>query len=161
MRGNGNLLQHSCLKNSMDREAWWTIEKPGGPGRKESDTTEWLSTRHKTQLLISHSVMSNSLATPWTVVRQAPLSMAFLRQEYWSGLPFSFSRGSFWPRDRTRVSRIVGRCFTVWATRRALNVTFISREIYPLSYCILFKLVNPDEQHRKNSKNSYRFLLKQ
>ena len=28
----------------------------------------------------------------------------------------SFSRGSSWPRDRTRISRIVGRCFTVWAT---------------------------------------------
>ena len=27
-------------------------------------------------------------ATPWTVAHQAPLSMAFSRQEYWSGLPF-------------------------------------------------------------------------
>ena len=26
--------------------------------------------------------------TPWTVARQAPLSMRFSRQEYWSGLPF-------------------------------------------------------------------------
>ena len=26
--------------------------------------------------------------TPWTVARQAPLSMEFCRQEYWSGLPF-------------------------------------------------------------------------
>ena len=26
--------------------------------------------------------------TPWTVVCQAPLSMEFSRQEYWSGLPF-------------------------------------------------------------------------
>ena len=34
------------------------------------------------------SVMSNSFATPWTVVHQAPLSMEFSRQEYWSGLPF-------------------------------------------------------------------------
>ena len=25
--------------------------------------------------------------TPWTVARQAPLPMGFLRQEYWSGLP--------------------------------------------------------------------------
>ena len=24
----------------------------------------------------------------WTIARQAPLSMGFLRQEYWSGLPF-------------------------------------------------------------------------
>ena len=26
--------------------------------------------------------------TPWTVAHQAPLSMGFPRQEYWSGLPF-------------------------------------------------------------------------
>ena len=25
--------------------------------------------------------------TPWTAARQAPLSMGFSRQEYWSGLP--------------------------------------------------------------------------
>ena len=27
--------------------------------------------------------------TPWTVAHQAPPSMGFSRQEYWSGLPFS------------------------------------------------------------------------
>ena len=27
-------------------------------------------------------------ATPWTVAHQAPQSMGFSRQEYWSGLPF-------------------------------------------------------------------------
>ena len=27
-------------------------------------------------------------ATPWTVAHQAPRSMGFSRQEYWSGLPF-------------------------------------------------------------------------
>ena len=32
--------------------------------------------------------MSNSFRTPWTVVYQAPLSMEFPRQEYWSGQPF-------------------------------------------------------------------------
>ena len=26
--------------------------------------------------------------TPWTITRQAPVSMGFPRQEYWSGLPF-------------------------------------------------------------------------
>ena len=31
----------------------------------------------------------------------------------------SFSRRSFRPRDRTRVSRIVGRSFTLWATRKS------------------------------------------
>ena len=29
--------------------------------------------------------------TPWTVARQAPLSMGFSRQEYWGGLPFPTS----------------------------------------------------------------------
>ena len=29
-----------------------------------------------------------ALATPWTEACQAPLSMGFSRQEYWSGLPF-------------------------------------------------------------------------
>ena len=31
-----------------------------------------------------------TLATPWTAAHQAPLSMGFPRQEYWSGLPFPF-----------------------------------------------------------------------
>ena len=30
-----------------------------------------------------------TLATPWTVACQAPLSVGFSRQDYWSGLPFS------------------------------------------------------------------------
>ena len=29
-----------------------------------------------------------TLATPWTVALQAPLSIGFSRQEYWRGLPF-------------------------------------------------------------------------
>ena len=36
---------------------------------------------------VSHSVVSDS-ATPWTAACQAPLSMGFSGQEYWSGLPF-------------------------------------------------------------------------
>ena len=29
-----------------------------------------------------------TLATPWTVACQAPLSVGFFRQEHWNGLPF-------------------------------------------------------------------------
>ena len=39
-------------------------------------------------LLFSRYVVSSSFEVPWTVTRQAPLSMGFSRQEYWSGLPF-------------------------------------------------------------------------
>ena len=35
------------------------------------------------------SVMSDFSLTPWTVARQAPLSLGFSKQEYWSGLAFS------------------------------------------------------------------------
>ena len=37
---------------------------------------------------LSRSVESDSSVTPWAVAHQAPLSMGFSRQEYWSGLPF-------------------------------------------------------------------------
>ena len=43
------------------------------------------------ECMLSYSVMSDSLrghVTPWTVTRQAPLSMGCPRQEYWSRLPF-------------------------------------------------------------------------
>ena len=35
---------------------------------------------------VMYTVVSNSV-TPWTVARQAPLSMGLSRQEHWSGLP--------------------------------------------------------------------------
>ena len=66
-------------------------------------------------------------ATPWTVACRVPLSMGFLRQEYWN---FS-SRGSSWPRNQTQVSRVsyIPRwvffvfCFFFhhWATMEAPN----------------------------------------
>ena len=48
------------------------------------------------------------------IVHQAPLSLEFSRQEYWSGEPFPFFRGSSLPRDRTQVSHTEGRAvFTI------------------------------------------------
>ena len=38
-------------------------------------------------LLLSHFSHVQLLATPWTTADQAPLSMGFPRQEYWSGVP--------------------------------------------------------------------------
>ena len=35
----------------------------------------------------SRPVVSDSFAMPWTAAHQAPQSMGFSRQEYWSGLP--------------------------------------------------------------------------
>ena len=41
------------------------------------------------------SVKSDSLWPPWTIDHQAPLSMGFSRQQYWSGCHFLF-QGIFW-----------------------------------------------------------------
>ena len=38
-------------------------------------------------LLLSRFSRVLLCATPWTAVHQAPLSMGFSRQEYWSGVP--------------------------------------------------------------------------
>ena len=66
--------------------------------------------------LLSHVQL---FGDPWTVAHQAPLSMGFSRQEYWSAI--SFSRGSSRPRDRTQVSHIAGRRFNLGTTREALK----------------------------------------
>ena len=63
--GNGNPLQYSCLENPMDR---------GG----------WQATVHgvaKSQTQLSNFTLCLTLL-------QAPLSIGFPRQEYWSRLPF-------------------------------------------------------------------------
>ena len=70
------------------------------------DRTKWK--------LLSHVQL---FVTPWTVALQAPLSMEFSRQEYWSGLPFPSPRDLLG--DQTWVSCIAGRSFAIWATREA------------------------------------------
>ena len=46
-------------------------------------------THRQTRTIIVKSLSRVRLvATPWTVAHQAPPSMGFSRQEYWSGLPF-------------------------------------------------------------------------
>ena len=44
-------------------------------------------------------------------------------------IAISFSRGSSWPRDRTWVSHVTGRCFTIWATRVIVLLKWINTSI--------------------------------
>ena len=62
-------------------------------------------------------------ATPWTVACQAPLSMDFSRQEFWSGLPFPSSGDHPNPGiGPTSVMRpaFAGHFFTIGATWKPL-----------------------------------------
>ena len=62
--------------------------------------------------MFSHSVVSDSLGTPWTVAHQGPLSMGFPRQEYWSGLPFPPSGALPYPGIEPASPILAGRFFT-------------------------------------------------
>ena len=66
---------------------------------------------------VSHSAVSNSLWPPWTVTHQAPLSMEFSRQEYWSGLPFPSSEDLPDPGTGPRFPPL--QVFAVCTTREA------------------------------------------
>ena len=82
-------------------------------------TETWHTLRVKVKLLSRVWLF----ATPWSVGCQDPPSMGFSRQEYWSELPFPSPGHLPDPGgDRTRVSRIVGRHFTVWAIRELIGV---------------------------------------
>ena len=50
--------------------------------------------------------------TPWTVAHQAPLSMGFPRQEYWSGLPFPSPGDLPEPGIESVSPALAGRFFT-------------------------------------------------
>ena len=53
------------------------------------------------------------LMTPWTKALQAPLSMGFPRQEYWSGLPFPSPRYLPNPGIKLVSPALVDRLFTM------------------------------------------------
>ena len=61
--------------------------------------------------LFGCQVMSNSFSTPWAVAHQAPLSMGFFRQEYWSRLPFP-SPGDLPNPEIIPTYALAGRFFT-------------------------------------------------
>ena len=56
--------------------------------------------------LRAQSLSHVHVATPWTAVCQAPLSMEFSRQEYWSGLPFLVIQALFHTRFALDIIRI-------------------------------------------------------
>ena len=61
------------------------------PGTLQARTLEWVaisfSNAWKQKVKVKSLSRVRLLATPWTAAYQAPLSMGFSRQEYWSGVP--------------------------------------------------------------------------
>ena len=67
---------------------------PGSPvpGILQARTLEWVDTSFsnagKWKVKVKSLSRVRLFATPWIAAHQAPPSMGFSRQEYWSGLPF-------------------------------------------------------------------------
>ena len=82
----------------------------------------------------SCSVMSD-FATPLTVAHQAPLSMGFSRQEYWSGLPFPSLWGLLNPGIEPTSPALAGGFFTTKPTGKphTLPTINLSCVLYPFS----------------------------
>ena len=64
----------------------------------------------------------DSFATPWTVARQAPLSMGFPRQEYCSGLPFPLPRDLPNPRIKPESTALAGGFFITELSGKPLGL---------------------------------------
>ena len=58
------------------------------PGILQARTLEWVAISFSNAWKWSRSISVWLLATPWAAAHQAPPSLGFSRQEYWSGLPF-------------------------------------------------------------------------
>ena len=67
------------------------------------------------------SVVSDS-CNPMDSSRPGSSIHGILHARILEWVAMSFCRGTSLPRDRTRVSRIAGRCFTLWATEGAVSV---------------------------------------
>ena len=80
-----NELIYKIDSQISKRNLWLLKGKCGGEGQITSlgiKSTHWNKNEMKSLIHVW------LCATPWTVTHQAPLSMGFPRQEYWSGLPF-------------------------------------------------------------------------
>ena len=93
MLSKAHLTSHSRMSGSRSviTPSWlsgsWTLAK------------EMISLRNLTWLILFHFVVVSyclvtklypTLCDPWTIARQAPLSMGFFRQQYWRRMPFPF-----------------------------------------------------------------------
>ena len=86
---------------------------------------------------VSCSVVSDSLQTMDYVAHQGALSMKFSRQAIQERVAISYSRGSC-PRDRTQVSWIAGRFFTVWATREDHIYVYVYTHTHTHTYIYIY-----------------------
>ena len=84
---------------------------PGSPvpGILQARTLEWVaisfSNAWKWKVKVKSLSRVRLLATPWTAAHQAPPSMGFSRQEYWSGVPLPDTNEPIYDAERLTDTR--------------------------------------------------------
>jgi len=76
------LLRTSCPPAQVKGRRGWARSLQSLPAGSSPKS------QSEVKLLAAKLCPADSFVIPWTVAHQAPLSMGFSRQEYWSGLPF-------------------------------------------------------------------------
>ena len=99
--GSINFTAAAAAKSLQSRPTLWDpidCSPPGSPvpGLLQARTLEWVamscSNAWKWKVKVKLLSPVRVLATPWTAAYQAPPSMGFSRQEYWSGVPLPSPR---------------------------------------------------------------------
>ena len=94
---------------------------PGSPvpGILQARTLEWVaisfSNAWKWKVKVKSLSHARLLATPWTAAYQAPPSMGFFNQQYWSGLPLPSPQHPLDHRKSKRVHRNIYFCLIDYA----------------------------------------------
>ena len=98
------------LKDPVSPHPIWMLPASGGGATGRQQTREgldyckrpvWRQAVSSLLLLLSRFSRVRLLATPWTAAPQAPPSMGFSRQDYWSGVPLPS------PKERANHSNIL------------------------------------------------------
>ena len=108
------IFQHSYLKILSHRDFIFQMEKfnPFQYGHKTKiNTGKWSEVA---QLCLT-------LCNPMDCSLPGSSIHGIFQARILEWVAISFSRRSSWPRDWTQVSRIIGRRFTIWATREAIT----------------------------------------
>ena len=91
--------------------------------------------------------------TPWTIALQAPLSMKFSRQEYWSRLLFPTPRDLPDPGIEPTSPAMAGRFFTTEPPRKPIIEIRYSINIMYLNHHETVPLAHPRSVEKLSSTN--------
>ena len=85
---------HTCMSEHVDCDCLCQRKQPGNKLSSQQKIGQVVFSNFKRRGMLGVKSLSRVrlFATPWTVAQQAPPSMGFSRQEYWSGFPFPSPR---------------------------------------------------------------------